>query len=126
MCLPGHDLSEDVVPLVSMLRLTRAVVTLAATIVLWHREGWAVQRRRDAIPCRPTGEPCRQDLLPERKGLVRLDLTGTMLYFVTPSDPAAIASDFTSEQQRDFTFRKEILLESRMPPIARRERPTCA
>jgi len=65
-CLPGHDLSEDVAPLVSVLRLiwpnhdrhgggdgkrtpslqeARAVVTLAATIVQWHREGWAVQRR---------------------------------------------------------------------------------
>jgi hypothetical protein len=65
-CLPGHDLSEDVAPLVSMLRLVwpnhdrhggggakriptlqeaRAVVTLAATIVQWHREGWVVQRR---------------------------------------------------------------------------------
>lgn len=69
LCLPGNDLSGDVAPLVSMLRLVwpnhdrhggsgdkrspslqeaRAVVTLAATIVQWHREGWAVSRRDQA------------------------------------------------------------------------------
>ncbi|MGW6377068.1 hypothetical protein ACWFRB_13495 [Rhodococcus sp. NPDC055112] len=66
MVLPGHDVSHDVAPLVAMLRLmwpnhdrhggvtpkrppseaeARAVVTLAATIVQWHRQGWAVQKR---------------------------------------------------------------------------------
>ncbi|KKF00466.1 hypothetical protein WN67_18685 [Mycolicibacterium obuense] len=63
--LPGADKSHDVAPLVAMLRLlwpnhdrhggnqkrtpapeeSRAVVTLAATIVQWHRDGWVVQRR---------------------------------------------------------------------------------
>ncbi|MCV7411974.1 hypothetical protein AWC05_14325 [Mycobacterium florentinum] len=69
MILPGSDQSHDVSPLVAMLRLMwpnhdrhgggasgpkrtpsleegRAVVTLAATIVQWHREGWVVQKRR--------------------------------------------------------------------------------
>jgi hypothetical protein len=66
MVLPGKDQSQDVAPLVSMLELiwpnhdrhggatskrtpseqeSRAVVTLAATIVQWHREGWVLQRR---------------------------------------------------------------------------------
>ncbi len=66
MVLPGHDKTHDVAPLVAMLRLAwpnhdrhggtapkrtpseheaRAVVTLAATIVQWHRDGWVVQRR---------------------------------------------------------------------------------
>lgn len=66
MILPGPDQSHDVAPIVSMLRLmwpnhdrhggnipkrtpspeeARAVVTLAATIVQWHREGWVVQKR---------------------------------------------------------------------------------
>jgi hypothetical protein len=66
MVLPGHDKTHDVAPLVAMLRLiwpnhdrhggtapkrtpseqeARAVVTLAATIVQWHRERWVVQKR---------------------------------------------------------------------------------
>ncbi len=66
MVLPGHELTHDVAPLVAMLRLlwpnhdrhggvtpkrapseaeARAVVTLAATIIQWHRQGWAVQKR---------------------------------------------------------------------------------
>ncbi len=66
LILPGSDQSQDVAPLVAMLRLlwpnhdrhggtapkrapsdeeARAVVTLAATIVQWHREGWVVQKR---------------------------------------------------------------------------------
>ena len=66
MILPGQDASHDVAPLVGMLRLiwpnhdrhggtapprppseqeARAVVSLAATIVQWHREGWVVQKR---------------------------------------------------------------------------------
>ncbi|GAT02636.1 hypothetical protein [Mycolicibacterium fortuitum] len=66
LVLPGNNQDHDVAHLVSMLRLmwpnhdrhggaspkrtpseqeARAVVTLAATIVQWHREGWVVQRR---------------------------------------------------------------------------------
>lgn len=66
MILPGNDQTHDVAPLVAMLRLmwpnhdrhggntpkrtpsaeeARAVVTLAATILQWHREGWVVQKR---------------------------------------------------------------------------------
>ncbi|WP_139047384.1 hypothetical protein [Rhodococcus erythropolis] len=66
MVLPGADKSNDVAPLVSMLRLmwpnhdrhggvapkrtpsvqeAQAVVSLAAVIVQWHRLGWAVQKR---------------------------------------------------------------------------------
>jgi hypothetical protein len=66
MVLPGNNQDHEVPPLVSMLRLmwpnhdrhggpspkrmpseqeARAVVTLAATILQWHREGWVVQQR---------------------------------------------------------------------------------
>lgn len=66
MILPGADQSHDVAPLVAMLRLmwpnhdrhggntpkrtpspeeARAVVTLAATIVQWHRQAWVVRKR---------------------------------------------------------------------------------
>jgi hypothetical protein len=66
MVLPGNNPDHDVSHLVAMLRLlwpnhdrhggatpkrtpseqeARAVVTLAATIVQWHREGWVVQKR---------------------------------------------------------------------------------
>lgn len=65
LILPGKDLNHDVSPLVGMLDLiwpnvdrhpgvpttrppteheSRAVVTLAATIVQWHREGWVVRK----------------------------------------------------------------------------------
>jgi len=66
LVLPGKNLDHDVAPLVGMLDViwpnvdrhpgvpttlpptveeARAVVTLAATIVHWHRDGWVVQRR---------------------------------------------------------------------------------
>ncbi|OBF06216.1 hypothetical protein A5730_14660 [Mycobacterium sp. ACS4054] len=66
LVLPGNNQDHDVAHLVAMLRLiwpnhdrhggstpkrtplepeARAVVTLAATIVQWHREGWVVQKR---------------------------------------------------------------------------------
>jgi hypothetical protein len=66
LVLPGNNQDHDVAHLVGMLRLmwpnhdrhggamtkrtpsqqeARAVVTLAATIVQWHRDGWVVQRR---------------------------------------------------------------------------------
>jgi hypothetical protein len=41
---------------------------------------------------------------------VGLDLTGTMPYFGSPS--ADIAADFTPDQRRDVTIRKQILWES--------------
>ena len=40
-----------------------------------------------------------------------MDLTGTLPYFGS-SNAALVAADFTPEQQRDFTIRKEILWES--------------
>ena len=46
---------------------------------------------------------------PNGKIYVGMDLTGTMLYFGSPS--ADIAADFTPEQRRDVTIRKEILWE---------------
>ena len=66
LVLPGKDLNHDVGPLVGMLDLiwpnvdrhpgvattrpptadeARAVVTLAATIAQWHRDGWVVQKK---------------------------------------------------------------------------------
>lgn len=66
MVLPGGDKTHDVAPLVAMLRLmwpnhdrhggvaakrtpsideARAVVTLAATIVQWHHQGWIIRKR---------------------------------------------------------------------------------
>ena len=47
---------------------------------------------------------------PNEKIYVGLDLTGTMLYFGSPS--ADIPSGFTSERRRDVTIRKQILWES--------------
>jgi len=45
---------------------------------------------------------------PNGKIYVGKDLTGTLNYFGS-ADSRLIAKDFTPEQQRDFTIRKEIL-----------------
>ena len=45
---------------------------------------------------------------PNGKIYVGKDLTGTLNYFGS-ADSRLIANDFTPEQQRDFTIRKEIL-----------------
>jgi len=47
---------------------------------------------------------------PNGKIYIGQDLTDTIDYFGSPNSPL-IASDFTREQRRDFTIRKEILLE---------------
>jgi hypothetical protein len=48
---------------------------------------------------------------PNGKIYVGQDLTGSISYCGTPNS-ASIAADFTREQARDFTVRKEILWES--------------
>lgn len=48
---------------------------------------------------------------PNGKIYVGKDLTGTLCYFGSPNSDL-IARDFTPEQMRDFTIRKEILWES--------------
>jgi hypothetical protein len=48
---------------------------------------------------------------PNGKIYVGKDLTETLTYFGSPN-PAIIARDFTPEEQRDFTIRKEILWQS--------------
>jgi hypothetical protein len=48
---------------------------------------------------------------PNGKIYVGKDLTGTLTYFGS-ADSALIAEDFSPEQRRDFTVRKEILWES--------------
>lgn len=48
---------------------------------------------------------------PNGKIYIGQDVTDSINYFGTPSD-ALIAADFTREQRRDFTIRKEILWES--------------
>ena len=48
---------------------------------------------------------------PNGKIYIGMDLTDTITYFGTV-DSHAVAQDFTREQRRDFTVRKEILFES--------------
>ena len=48
---------------------------------------------------------------PNGKIYIGQDLTGTLRYFGSV-DNSLLASDFTPEQQRDFTIRKQILWES--------------
>jgi hypothetical protein len=48
---------------------------------------------------------------PNGKIYVGKDLTGTLTYFGSP-DSRLIAADFTADQRRNFTVRKEILWES--------------
>ena len=50
---------------------------------------------------------------PNNKIYVGKDLTDSINYFGSASD-ALIAKDFTREQRRDFTIRREILWESEM------------
>jgi hypothetical protein len=54
---------------------------------------------------------------PNGKIYVGKDLTGSINYFGSASD-TAIAADFTPDQRRDFTIRKEILWESPNAPDA--------
>ena len=49
---------------------------------------------------------------PNGKIYVGMDLTDTILYLGSPSAKSVIAADFTEEQRKDFTLRKEILWES--------------
>jgi hypothetical protein len=48
---------------------------------------------------------------PNGKIYVGMDLTGTLLYFGSASSPL-VEADFTAEERRDFTVRKEVLWES--------------
>ena len=48
---------------------------------------------------------------PNGKIYVGMDLTGSMRYFGSP-DNKALERDFTPEQRRNFTIRREILWES--------------
>ncbi|MDQ6657814.1 MAG: GIY-YIG nuclease family protein [Actinomycetota bacterium] len=48
---------------------------------------------------------------PNGKIYIGMDLTGTLTYFGSP-EPSRIAADFTDEQRRDFTVRKQILWEA--------------
>lgn len=48
---------------------------------------------------------------PNGKIYVGMDLTGTLTYFGSPNG-ALVSADFTPEQRRDFTVRKEIIWES--------------
>jgi hypothetical protein len=64
---------------------------------------------------RATGRPKKavyKITYPNGKIYVGLDLTGTMLYFGSPS--ADIAADFTEEERRDVTIRKQILWEEEL------------
>lgn len=49
---------------------------------------------------------------PNGKIYVGIDLTGTFRYFGSP-DSKRLEADFTPEQRRDFTIRREILWESK-------------
>ena len=48
---------------------------------------------------------------PNGKIYVGKDLTGTLTYFGSPN-PAVVAQDFTVEERKSFTIRKDILWES--------------
>ncbi len=60
---------------------------------------------------------------PNGKIYVGMDLTGTLLYFGSVNRKL-VEADFTPEERRDFTIRKEILWESDTAPdteVRRRE-----
>ena len=50
-------------------------------------------------------------IYPNGKIYIGKDLTGTLTYFGSVNSEL-VAHDFTKEQQRDFSIRKEILMES--------------
>ena len=50
-------------------------------------------------------------IYPNGKIYIGKDLTGTLIYFGSP-DNSLVEKDFSRDEQRDFTIRKEILWES--------------
>jgi hypothetical protein len=68
----------------------------------------SVGRQGRLVECERTLEGHLQDHLPNGKIYIGKDLTDSINYFGS-ADSRLIARDFTREQQRDFTIRREIL-----------------